>query len=207
MNIIEIEGHKVIIDYLNEDSIVFDCGACIGNFTQSLWDRYHCNFYLYEPDPRNFKQLRYRFKDNNKIRVYKQIITEHNVDITKKLYTGRFATASSIYDTHRGLDGGYIEIPTTCIESEMYMHNIKFIDLLKLDIEGTEIEVIPSIPENINQITVEFHLQSEIKGYTQEKINICREHLKKQFNEIEYVNKGNDGHHGLYLNKRINGNT
>jgi len=204
MNIIEIEGHRVITDGLNKDSIIFDCGACVGEFTYQL--RKICNgwFYLYEPDPRNFRRLKNRFKDDMKIFPFEVGIG--NKIGNKEFHLGKFITSSSFFKSHRGLGDMMVNVPITTLEEEMRVFD-KPIDLLKLDLEGSEIDVIPSINESvlskIKQITVEFHPQSKIDDYTQEKIDICREHLKKQFNEIEYVDKGNDGHHGLYLNKDI----
>jgi len=203
MNIIEVEDHKIISDYLNEESIIIDCGACVGNFTQKLWDKYHCNFYLFEPDSRNFRQLRYRFSIYKKIRLMRIAISDIGGD--RIFYTGRFETASSLLPSHRGLDGNSIVVD--CISLNDYIDGFKYIDLIKLDTEGEEIKIIPSLNienlKKVKQITVEYHLQSEIDGYTQEKIDICREYLKKQFNEIEYIDKGNDGQHGLYLNKEL----
>jgi hypothetical protein len=50
---LEVSEHYLIHningkELFNENSIIMDCGACIGDFTQPLWDRYHCNFYLFE---------------------------------------------------------------------------------------------------------------------------------------------------------------
>jgi len=204
MNIVEIEGHKVILDYLKSDSMVFDCGACVGEFTEKLNALNPCAFNLYEPDPRNYRRLKNRFKNNYRIVVF-------NIRIGKEqgkqeFYLGNYITASSFFKSHRGIGNNAVQVHMTTIEEELSVYGN--IGLLKLDLEGSEIEAIPVIPEDtlsmIKQITVEFHPQSKIDGYTQEKIDICREHLKKQFNEIEYVDKGNDGHHGLYLNKEIN---
>lgn len=206
-NLLEVSDHMLIDkiedrDIFNEKSVIIDCGACVGNFTQPLFDKYKCDFYLYEPDPRNYRQLRYRFS------TYKNVHLERAAIGTKigkkKFYTGRFPTASSVFDSHRGLNGDEIYVDEINLNIEL--KNLSFIDLLKLDIEGAEIDVIPNLNnhllEKIGQIIVEFHPQSEIDEYTQEKIDICRDHLKKQFDEIMYVDKGNDGHHGLYLNKK-----
>jgi len=201
MSIIQIEDHYIEDSLLNEDSIIFDCGACVGNFTQPLWDKYHCNFYLYEPDPRNFRQLKYRFFDK-KIRLNKKLIS--NSEGNGFLYTGRFPTASSIFNTHRGLDGNSLIVEQTSIKKEI--GSFDYIDLLKLDIEGEEISVITHMDKvtlsKINQISVEFHLQSEIKDYTEEDVWYCRDRLiRNGFKEIIYEpNEGtNKGQEALYI--------
>ena len=206
MKIVEIEGHSVITNYLNDKSLVFDCGACVGEFTDKLYDLCGCSIYAYEPDPRNHRKLKKRFNMNNKIVTF-------NVGIDKELgvkdfHIGNYITASSFFKSHRGLGNLSVSVPVTTIEEETRVFGD--IDLLKLDLEGSEIDVIMSMDEitmqKIKQITVEFHLQSKIDEYTLEKVNACREYLKKQFDEIEYVDKGNDGHHGLYLRKDGNRN-
>lgn len=199
MEIIEIEGHPVVVDNLNRDSVVFDCGACIGNFTYPLMKKYKCNFILYEPDFRNYRRLVKRFKEHINITVINKAI--YTVGTEKEFYLGDFITASSLYKSHRGLGKLSYIAKIANLNDEICIP----IDLLKLDLEGAEVEVIPNLNKDtllkIKQITVEFHLQSKIDGYTQEKIDVCRNYLKELFDEVIYVDKGNDGHHGLYLNK------
>ena len=208
---LEVSEHFLInnIDgkeLFNENSIILDCGACVGNFTQPLWDKYHCNFYLYEPDPRNFRQLKYRFFDK-KIRLYRKLISNPCIDGSKrKFYTGRFPTAGSMEESHRGLDGNCIEVEQTSVNNELKQFNS--IDLLKLDLEGEEITVITHMDEEtlskIRQIIVEFHLQSEIDDYTEKDVIYCRELLKHNgFIEIKYeANEGtNKGQEAVYLNE------
>ena len=116
-NLLEVSDHMLIDkiedrDIFNEKSVIIDCGACVGNFTQPLFDKYKCDFYLYEPDPRNYRQLRYRFS------TYKNVHLERAAIGTKigkkKFYTGRFPTASSVFDSHRGLNGDEIYVDADC---------------------------------------------------------------------------------------------
>jgi hypothetical protein len=59
----------------------------------------------------------------------------------------------------------------------MKENNIDYIDILKIDIEGSEYEILPSISDEcyskIRQITVEFHdfIDTELKIKTEEIIN------------------------------------
>lgn len=204
MEIIEIEGHPIIPESLNDSSIVFDCGACVGEFTFQLYTKYGCRFYAYEADSRNYRRMNHRFINHQNIYTFNKAI-DKDVGI-KEFYLGNFITASSLYRSHRGLGHLVENVPTTTIDNEL--SNFDMIDLLKLDLEGSEIDVIPNILpktlQKINQITIEFHLQSKIDGYTPEKVDICRNYLKELFNEVMYVDKGNDGYHGLYLNKLWN---
>ncbi len=55
----------------------------------------------------------------------------------------------------------FIEVPAISLPDFAYHNNINFIDLLKLDIEGSETDVLLSLNSafisKIGQITVEFH--------------------------------------------------
>jgi len=205
-----IEEHTIVTDIdkkklFNKDSIIFDCGACVGDFTFPLYNLYKCNFYLYEPDSRNHRRLCRRFKDIPKIRIQNKAIDEEIA--TKEFYLGRFITASSLFQSHRGLGNNIIEVKTTTLEKEM--KEFDKIDLLKLDLEGSEIDVIlgmdKKLLKKILQINVEYHLQAEIDGYIKEMVNQCRYYLKDNgFEEIIYNDtKYNAGQDACYLNRRL----
>ena len=210
--LVECAEQPVLVEYngielFNNNSIVIDCGACVGNFTQPLWDKYHCNFHLIEPDPRNFRQLRYRFSIYNKIILLKNAISDNNNK--ELLYIGRFETASSLFESHRGLNKNSTIVD--CIDLNEYISNFGEISLLKLDIEGTEKKVIPNLKRTIlnkiKQIVVEYHLQSEIYNYTNRDVEICRNYLKDNgFKEIIYDDRysrdKNKASYGIYLNNK-----
>ena len=66
--------------------------------------------------------------------------------------------------------GDFISVKTICVLDILKSQNLNFIDILKLDIEGAEIEVISNIlKDNIlpNQLLIEFdELHNEsLKGY------------------------------------------
>jgi len=200
-HVVHAIGHEQLF---NKDSIILDCGACVGNFTQPLWDKFHCNFYLYEPDPRNFRQLRYRFSIYPEIQLRRFAVSY--IGGNRKLYTGRFETASSLSSSHRGLDGNTTVVE--CITLNDILQGFEMIDLLKLDVEGEEIYIIPTLDpleiRKVRQVVIEFHLQTEIDEYDEEKVNICREWMKKYgFIEVKYEpNIGtNKGQEATYLNE------
>lgn len=208
--LLDIEEHKVAINITNKklfdsNSVIIDCGACIGSFTKPLYDRYKCNFYLYEPDPRNYRRLCRRFKDCMRIKIMDKAIDTFQGEI--EFHLGNYITASSKYASHRGLGNLIENVKTTTLDWEL--RHLERINLLKLDLEGSEKEVIPQISkeilQKINQIIVEYHLQSEIDGYTQYDIDKCRNHLKEcDFTEVYYgKQKPNAGYDGTYINKRL----
>lgn len=203
MNIQEIEDHYVVTDSLDKDSIIFDCGACVGDFTLPLYEKYGGIYHLYEPDFRNYRRLKNRFKSFKNMNIHNKAIDgKIGKDI---LHIGKFITASSLFDTHRGLGDMEKDVETTTIKHEMNEIGIKNLDLLKLDVEGSEIFVIPSmdkeILKKIKQIVVEYHLQSKIEEYSETAVNLSRSHLiENGFKEVIYIDKGNKGQEACYLN-------
>ena len=122
-------------------------------------------------------------------------------------YLGDFITASSKYASHRGLGNLTHVVKTTTLDLEF--KNIDRIDLLKLDLEGSEKEVIPVLSkgflEKVNQISCEYHLQAEIDEYTEADAIRCRNYLKDNgFREIMYDDtKYNAGQEACYINEKM----
>lgn len=205
MNIKRIEDHIIVTDFLDYNSVIVDCGACVGNFTKALYDEYKCYFYLYEPDPRNYRRICKRFKDEKNITILNRAIDTQQGTIN--FYLGNYITASSKYKSHRGLGNLVEKVHTTTLDWDFT--SFDRIDLLKLDLEGAEKEVIPSLPKDflskVSQIVVEYHIYSQIDGYTQDDINRCREYLKSNgFAEIEYDDTvHNGGPEACYINERL----
>lgn len=204
MNLIEIEDHIVCTDYIKNKPTIIDCGACVGNFTKPLYEQFSGTYFLYEPDMRNYRRLQKRLKGLSNIYYYNKAIS--NMIGKDTFHLGRFITASSLYDTHRGLGNLTTVVDTTTIDMEINKHSLKEVDLVKFDLEGSEIYVIPDMRKDtlskIKQIVVEYHLQAEINGYKKEDVDNCREFLTSNgFIEIKYVDKGNKGQEACYLNE------
>ena len=62
--------NKRVKHNLNKDSIVFDMGAYVGNYVESIYKRYGCNVYAFEPVERFYKILKLRFENDEKIKIF-----------------------------------------------------------------------------------------------------------------------------------------
>ena len=202
MKLETIMEHKLVTSYLNENSLIIDCGACLGEFSYPLYQRFRCKFILFEPDLRNYRKIINRYKN---FKIYNKAI---DTEIGKNtLYLGNYNTATSMYASHRGLGNLTQEVETTTLDYEL--KDIKLVDILKIDIEGKEIEVIPqmnySTLKKIKQILIEYHQQSKIDDYTEEKVSKVRKYLIDcGFDEISYYKeKENSGYDGCYINKGL----
>jgi FkbM family methyltransferase len=145
---------KLSINYdLNSESIFFDVGGYIGEFSEKINKKYNCICYIFEPSEEFFKIIHSNFKDNNKIIPFNVAISDFDGD--SKLGGG--GTGSSIVKNGEGEN-----VKVISFKSFITNNNIKKIDYLKLNIEGSEYELLEHIInigfiKNIKYIQVQFH--------------------------------------------------
>lgn len=159
---------------INTTGVVVDAGANVGFFT--LYSKYYGaqRIYSIEPDPFPFFYLEKNFgSDPDIICINKGLYTSDsgmnlNICVETSVASGEFLPLETAIKT---------TIPTISIESLLKIE--PEINLLKLDIEGTEINLIDNLEldcfKKINQFFIEFHsdskgIASKLKnnGYTVE---------------------------------------
>jgi len=202
--IIKISGHPALIKFNNKllisnDPICLDLGACIGNFTTQLINIKNGRgyYYLYEPNKELYKTLNnLNYKYN--IEVYNKAISFKNG--VERFYIGNIKKSSSLIKTHRNLSEEYYDIETITLRD--ILKPFDKVDIVKMDIEGSEVEVLLSTDidelNKINQLLVEFHLNKNV-GYEESDIEKVEEHLKKS-DLIKIYDEGNDV---IFINKRL----
>lgn len=153
MNVVRVSGHSFIVNALTRGSIVLDCGANHGAFAMWISKTINCQVYGFEPDPRLFTKL------PTLPRVDYHQIAVASGRRTMKLNVSSDNDSSSYY--HSRKDGAYIIAEAMSLEQIAVMLKIVKIDLVKLDIEGAELEVLENADKeflrSVSQITVEFH--------------------------------------------------
>lgn len=149
---------------LPQRAAVVDVGANIGAFSLFLAgkvERLGGVIHAYEPSRVNMDELRKNVELNGK----GKIVLTHSLALdadakTKLLYLSRKHYAHSLID---GEDASGESVPVQCttIDSIFSDNGIARIDLLKLDIEGSEYEVLYKISdmlfERISRIVLEIH--------------------------------------------------
>jgi FkbM family methyltransferase len=146
--------HSFIADYLSPQSYVVDCGSHLGEFSKHIINTWQCKVFGLEPDPRFFKRLPQL--DNGK---FFQLALS-NREGAKKLFLGK-SNCSSLYFSENGNEDSCL-VETVSLPEFCTNNNIHKIDLLKMDIEGAEIDVLYQLENNflknkVVQLTVEFH--------------------------------------------------
>ena len=149
---------KLRLDYkLNKDSIVFDIGGYIGDFSNSIYEKYKCKIYIFEPSPLFYKICVERFKNNEKILCFNYGLS----DSEDELSLSNENEASSITKNINNKNSETVKIRKfSNVFKELRINKI---DLLKVNIEGSEYNLIPhmieeNLIEKINNIQIQFHI-------------------------------------------------
>ncbi|MCS7200793.1 MAG: FkbM family methyltransferase [Patescibacteria group bacterium] len=150
MRIIEYLSHSFIADFLDDNSIVIDLGGNRGEFAKFIFENFNSTIYVVEPILELYNQI----LENSKIKKFNYCISNQK-EIEVSIPESQCAT---IYDKNFK---NKIICKGITLKELINQNNISKIDLLKVDIEGAEIEMFETIPnyilKNINQITIEFH--------------------------------------------------
>ena len=157
---------------------VLDFGANNGIISQYLFDKYKCNIEVFEPNPYCFAILKKIFSDNSKIKLHKVAVS--NKSQNQKFYLSNrsaditdmsLSEISSLEKKKTNVSSkNYIKVK--CINVESLFRKYKKINFLKIDIEGHEYKLLPSIIKNINRFDKIF---CEMHGRTH------RSEFKKDF--------------------------
>lgn len=193
-------GFYVCPDILNNKSVVYSFGAGEDiSFDIALIDNHHCSVYGFDPTPKSINWIRaqklpsdFYFQEyglskksgiydfylpNNPEHVSGSLVVQRNIDILNKINVIMKSFDDIVKDLHH-----------------------KQIDILKMDIEGSEFDVIDSILNSnipINQILIEFHHRFFKDGRLKLKKTMNKLYLKgyevfafsSNFEEISFINK------------------
>lgn len=162
---------------LEPDSVFFDVGGFKGDYTFNILQEYDCKAYIFEPHPVFFEDIKERFIDNNKVKVFNYGIGGK----TEKVYLSDDSASSKVSNEKTGLSIVIKDIFEVIDELQ-----IKTIDLLKLNIEGSEYELIERLIETkeidkVQKMKVQFHENILNPEYRREEI---RNKLKNTHKEI-----------------------
>jgi len=146
--------HTFIHSLLGPDSIVVDLGANHGEFSQQIINTLGCRVYAVEPVSNLFEQIR----SSPRLKKFNYAISLTNQPISLNLFPNRCA---SVYRLPQESSVPITLVPGITFDVFLRQNEIQDIDLLKVDIEGSERElfmtIAPSQLERIGQITIEFH--------------------------------------------------
>tara|TARA_B110000008_G_C16945480_1_gene554233 strand:- start:1256 stop:1948 length:693 start_codon:yes stop_codon:yes gene_type:complete len=162
---------------LSPGSIFFDVGGFEGEYTSNILQEYDCKAYIFEPHPVFFQGIKKRFIDNNKVKVFNYGLGGK----TENVFLSDDSHGSKVSNEKTALSITIKDISEVIQELQ-----IKKIDLLKLNIEGSEYELLERLIETkeinkIQKIKIQFHENILNPEFRREEI---RNKLKNTHKEI-----------------------
>lgn len=157
-------GYYVCPDYLSENPIVYSCG--IGkdlSFDEQIIKIKNCSVYAFDPTPMSIDFVKNsEIYKSDEFHFYEYGISDKDEQATFYLNEEdeiNDGSASVLKKTYTQ-DENKIIVEMKCIQTICNILHHNYIDVLKLDIEGSEFAVMDHIVENqlnIGQICLELH--------------------------------------------------
>jgi FkbM family methyltransferase len=155
MRIDRFYGHSILVDPLKSASTILDLGANHGHFALAMVDRFQCQVVCVEPDPSIYPEL----ASNPKISAINAAVNTQGG--SAKFYVTQNQECSSLIRPSVSETVEEIECQTVTMDALLDRIGAKQIDVVKVDIEGLELELLTSLDhrtlDRINQLSVEFH--------------------------------------------------
>lgn len=154
------------LKHISKDSFVIDIGANIGDVTGFLYEKFEPTIYSYEPNISCYKFMLDRFKDKPKINLFNTAVS--NFDGKSNLYFHKnskgindvkYIQGATLRPEKDNIDNKK-KIEIECINIKNILEENKKIDLIKIDIEGSEYSIMPEIinyRDKIKMVICETH--------------------------------------------------
>lgn len=150
-----IEEHSFISSALTPGSVVVDLGVRKGGFSLEVARRYGCRVLGAEPIRDFCHELH---GADSRLTVHNVAVGGRNTQLP--LYLNQVGDAS-VLPALAESDADTEDVLMVSLQEFLQNHGVREIDLLKVDIEGAEIEMIRHAPrllfDQIKQITLEYH--------------------------------------------------
>ncbi|TBR19849.1 MAG: FkbM family methyltransferase [Chitinophagaceae bacterium] len=139
-----------ILKELNNDSLVIDCGANVGNITNKFAGT-GATVFAFEPDPIAFAVLSSRFAATSNVHLFQKGVWDKNETVT--LYHHKNQTKNELaFTVGSSIKSDKINVTATKTSTIEVVDLIEFIQslnkkitVIKLDVEGAETEILEKI--------------------------------------------------------------
>ena len=143
---------------IDENSLVLDVGAFTGEWAQEIESRYNPRIIAFEPDPRNFKQLRRKAAGNAKLTAFEYGLG----DKTETLRMALQHMGSTVYDDNLEGSVDWTEVEVRDVHDAWQELRLSDVDLMKVNIEGAEFPLFERMIEKgmlgaVRTYLIQFH--------------------------------------------------
>jgi FkbM family methyltransferase len=128
-----------------ENGVILDVGAHIGDTTE-MYRNYFPGYkiFCFEPFSESCDYLKKRFINDSNIKIVETALGSK--DETKTLYVSNFSNLNSLQRPNERswgfADKKSVDVETTTLDQFCHNNDIKQIDILKLDVQGSELDVL-----------------------------------------------------------------
>lgn len=195
--LVSYRGHHFDGRFVDKNSIILDLGSHLGEFSTEVSNTFGCQCYAVEALPSLYEKI----KETHLLRKFNYAIysTSQVIDfcVQDNLEANHIGKLSENYD------GEVIQVNGICMNDFIDKYKLSKIDLLKIDIEGAEVDLFNStsddILRNIKQITVEFHdfifdIEKEVKQIQKRLVSLG-------FMQVKFTITNNED--VLFINKNL----
>lgn len=190
-------SRAMLKDYLPTNATIIEAGANIGRDSIALHTLFaQATIYAFEPVPHLFEQLQKNVAHIANIHYYQVALSNKNGFATMYVGNEKAQAMSSLLEPHEiilkrpELSFNQIEVPTITIDTWAQKENVKHIDFMWLDMQGTELMTLqasPIIVATVKTILIEVSLSERYKNnplyvevhewFTQNGFSLIIEHL------------------------------
>ncbi len=140
---------------LTNESVVVDAGGYHGTWSERIFNLYNPNVFILEPIKKYYNDISNKFSNNEKIKVLNYGLSSKKDELEINLDND----GSSIFKSGSNKE----KIIVTTIDEFLTENNIPYINLLKINIEGSEYDLLEDIlskgiQNKIENIQVQFHV-------------------------------------------------
>jgi FkbM family methyltransferase len=151
-----VAGHTFLPSLIGPTSVVLDIGANQGQFTRTIVRDFGCRVHAIEPNPHLCAGLQ---------SLAIPSVTVHGVALSDPGGPRQFVVMNNSEASHfssaNGSSEETVQVEAVTLEELISRVPDASIDLIKMDIEGAELDVLERIPvgvlSRVRQLTVEFH--------------------------------------------------
>lgn len=182
--------------------IVIDAGANVGaTALWFLWQYPGARIHAFEPEPANFRLLEANFGSHPDV-----VLNQLGLGAAPARLSLNLGDHGAVHSFHEGmLDGsevGRTEVDVVTLGDYLREREIDRVDLLKLDVEGFELEVLKGLGDAIARITL-------MVGEVHERVvdvdafyGFLDEHGFDVVRRIEFIDGAEEGVHGFEAARR-----